>query len=105
MEITPKDFRVDPGKKVKIEDFDPEDTGGIEGTKTDGKAQLLELTGKIETLQERLYAANKHAVLVVLQGMDTSGKDGVIRKVFEGVNPQGVRVADFKVPTSIEVKP
>ena len=103
MEINPKDFRVDPGKKVKLEDFDPGDTGGIEGTKTDGKAQLLELTEKIETLQERLYAANKHAVLVVLQGMDTSGKDGVIRKVFEGVNPQGVRVAGFKVPTSVEL--
>lgn len=103
MEINPKDFRVDPGKKVKLEDFDPDDTGGIEGTKNDGKAQLLELTEKIETLQERLYAANKHAVLVVLQGMDTSGKDGVIRKVFEGVNPQGVRVAGFKVPTSTEL--
>ncbi len=54
-------------------------------------------------MQELLYCEGKRRVLVVLQGMDTSGKDGVIRKVFEGVNPQGVRVASFKVPTPIEL--
>jgi PPK2 family polyphosphate:nucleotide phosphotransferase len=103
MDINLKQFRVEPGEKVRIADFDPGDTGGFEGAKSDGKARLIELTGKLENLQERLYAASKHPVLIVLQGMDTSGKDGVIRKVFEGVNPQGVRVAGFKVPTTIEL--
>jgi PPK2 family polyphosphate:nucleotide phosphotransferase len=54
-------------------------------------------------LQELLFAEQKHKVLVVLQGMDTAGKDGVIRHVFDGVNPQGVRVANFKVPSPVEL--
>jgi PPK2 family polyphosphate:nucleotide phosphotransferase len=58
---------------------------------------------RLEALQELLYAEQKHKVLVVLQAMDTGGKDGTIRHVFEGVNPQGVRVASFKVPTQEEM--
>ena len=54
-------------------------------------------------LQEMLYAEHKHKILIVIQAMDTGGKDGVIRSVFEGVNPSGVRVACFKVPTPIEM--
>jgi len=65
--------------------------------------KLLELNKELEELQEALYAQQKHKVLIILQGMDTSGKDGVIRHVFEGVNPQGVRVASFKQPTSEEL--
>ena len=64
---------------------------------------LRELNGEIEALQEQLYAEGKHRVLVIIQAMDTGGKDGTIRAVFEGVNPQGVRVASFKVPTPIEM--
>ena len=71
--------------------------------KTQGLELLGELNQELEKLQEMLYAEHKHRVLVVLQGMDTSGKDGVIRHVFEGVNPQGVRVASFKVPTPEEM--
>lgn len=95
-------YLVNPKKKIKLADFDPEDTRGIAGDKEEARARLLVLNTKLEELQELLAAEHKHSVLVILQGMDTSGKDGVIRSVFDGVNPQGVRVASFKVPTPIE---
>lgn len=95
-------YLVNPKKKIKLTDFDPEDTRGIAGDKEEARARLLVLNTKLEELQELLAAEHKHSVLVILQGMDTSGKDGVIRSVFDGVNPQGVRVASFKVPTPIE---
>jgi PPK2 family polyphosphate:nucleotide phosphotransferase len=98
-----KRYRVDPDKKVKLADWDPDEDKEFDGGKDDGKERLLELNKEFEELQERLYAEHKQRVLVVLQGMDTSGKDGVIRHVFEGVNPQGVRVASFKVPTQLEL--
>ncbi len=96
-------YRVSPNTKIKLSDWDPEDTSRFDGGKGDAKIELVRLTEKLEELQELLYAEGKHKILVVLQGMDTSGKDGVIRHVFEGVNPQGVRVASFKVPTPIEL--
>ncbi len=96
-------YRVRPDEKIRLKDFDPGDIGKYDGTKDDGLERLGELNQELEPLQELLYAEHKHRVLVVLQGMDTSGKDGVIRKVFEGVNPQGVRVANFKVPTPDEL--
>lgn len=95
-------YLVSHKKKIKLADFDPADTRGIAGDKEEARARLLTLTEQLEELQELLAAEHKHSVLVILQGMDTSGKDGVIRRVFEGVNPQGVRVASFKVPTPIE---
>lgn len=96
-------YFVKPGKKVNLDEWDPNDTAGFEGSKNEGKEELLKLNKELEPLQELLYAENKHRVLVILQGMDTSGKDGVIRHVFEGVNPQGVRVASFKVPSAVEL--
>ncbi len=69
----------------------------------DGKEALLKLNAELEALQEQLYAEAKNRVLIVLQAMDTGGKDGVIRSVFEGVNPQGVKVAAFKTPTPVEL--
>ena len=95
-------YLVNPKKKIKLVDFDPEDARGIAGDKEEARARLLVLNTKLEELQELLAAEHKHSILVILQGMDTSGKDGVIRSVFDGVNPQGVRVASFKVPTPIE---
>jgi PPK2 family polyphosphate:nucleotide phosphotransferase len=71
--------------------------------KDEGLKQLEALNGELESLQELLYAEHRKKLLIVLQGMDTSGKDGTIRHVFEGVNPQGVRVANFKVPTALEL--
>lgn len=65
--------------------------------------EIAKLNAKLEELQEVLYAEGKHKILIVLQAMDTGGKDGAIRRVFDGVNPQGVRVAAFKVPTEEEL--
>ena len=96
-------YRVKPGAKVKLDDWDPKDDRLFPGGKEEAAQRLKELTEELETLQEILFAEHKHKILIVLQGMDTSGKDGVIRHVFEGVNPQGVRVASFKVPTLIEL--
>ena len=68
-----------------------------------GKEHLQQLNSELETLQELLFAEGKHKILIVLQAMDTGGKDGTIRHVFEGVNPQGVKVASFKAPTRQEL--
>ena len=97
-----KQYQVKPGSKVNLTEWDPNDTGDFDGGKKDGLASVEKLNGKLEELQELLFAEHKHKVLVVLQAMDTGGKDGVIRRVFDGVNPQGVRVASFKVPTEEE---
>ena len=96
-------YRVKPGTKVKLDDWDPDKTAGFKGTKSDSKEELAQLNDKLSELQEILFAEGRHKVLVILQGTDTSGKDGAIQHVFEGVNPQGVRVASFKVPTPIEL--
>lgn len=96
-------YRVRPDEKIHLKQVDPNDLGKYGGEKDDGLEKLGELNQELEKLQELLYAEHKHRVLVILQGMDTSGKDGVIRHVFEGVNPQGVRVASFKVPTPEEL--
>jgi PPK2 family polyphosphate:nucleotide phosphotransferase len=92
-------YRVEPGSKVRISEIDPNDRSAFEGGKKKAGKELARLTQRLDSLQELLYAEHKHKVLIVLQGMDTSGKDGTIRHVFEGVNPQGVRVASFKQPT------
>ena len=78
----------------------PGDTGG-EGRQA-ARGELKRLRRELAGLQERLYADGRHGLLVVLQGMDASGKDGCVRHVFSGVNPQGVRVQSFKQPTPLE---
>lgn len=95
--------RVLPGTQVRLSDWDTSDNSHAPGNKKATEPELQRLNAELEALQELLYAERKHKVLVVLQGMDTSGKDGTIRHVFNGVNPQGVRVASFKVPTPIEL--
>jgi PPK2 family polyphosphate:nucleotide phosphotransferase len=95
-------IRVEPGHKPKLAERDPRDTLGLEG-KEQAKEDLDGLVAKLEKLQGRLYAESRRSVLLVLQGLDASGKDGVIRAVFEGVNPQGCRVVGFKAPTSTEL--
>src|SRR5580658_6665241 len=92
-------YRVRPGQRVRLDEWDPGDTSGFEGKKEEGLKESEKLTRKLERLQEILYAEHKHKVLIVLQALDTGGKDSTIRRVFEGVNPQGVRVARFGVPT------
>jgi PPK2 family polyphosphate:nucleotide phosphotransferase len=96
-------YRVKPGEKVDLNHWDPEDKSLFQVSKGEGKTKLRELNKELEALQELLYAEGKHKVLIVLQAMDTGGKDGTIRHVFEGVNPQGVKVASFKVPTKQEL--
>ena len=98
-----KHYLVKPGEKVDLDKIDPNDTYYFDGEKEEGKAELPKLNARMEELQELLYAEHKHKILIVLQAMDAGGKDGTIRHVFEGVNPQGVKVASFKVPTSIEL--
>ncbi|MGE5375528.1 MAG: polyphosphate kinase 2 family protein [Bacteroidota bacterium] len=97
-----KDYLVKPGERVKLAEWDPNGTGEFDGNKAQAKAETAKLKKRLQELQEVLYAEHKHKVLVLLQGMDTSGKDGAIRHVFEGVNPQGVRVANFKEPSAEE---
>jgi len=98
-----KRYMVKPGSKVRLEDVDPNDTSGFDGDKKDGEKAIDAILGKLDPLQELLYAEHKHKFLIVLQGMDTAGKDGTIRRVFEGVNPEGVRVAHFGVPSNEEL--
>lgn len=89
--------------KIKLADIDTNSTCGFVGDKSTTAAILDEMAARLTTLQTVLYAEQKHKILIVLQAMDTGGKDGVIRKVFSGVNPQGVRVASFKAPTPPEL--
>jgi len=96
------DYQVKPGKKFHLDDWDPADTGHFSGGKEEAQKELDEFREELRRLQQLLYAEHKHKVLVVLQGIDTSGKDSTIRFVFQGVNPQGVRVAQFGVPTPVE---
>jgi len=96
-------YRVQPGERINLSDRDPADKQFFRGGKNEGKQLLYELNRKLESLQELLYAEHKQKVLIVLQAMDTGGKDGTIRHVFEGVNPQGVSVTSFKVPTPDEL--
>jgi PPK2 family polyphosphate:nucleotide phosphotransferase len=98
-----KIFQLEPGKKIKLQDIDPNDLAGYAFGKDKAGAEIEKITARLEVLQEMLYAEQKHKVLVILQAMDTAGKDGAIRHVFEGVNPQGVRVASFKAPTPPEL--
>lgn len=96
-------YKVKPGSTVNLAEHDANDDQLFPDGKKKSEKTLEKLNKKLGKLQELLYAEHKHKVLIVLQGMDTSGKDGVIRHVFEGVNPQGVKVASFKVPTSKEL--
>jgi PPK2 family polyphosphate:nucleotide phosphotransferase len=92
-------YRIEPGVRVDLSAWDPRDSSLFDGGKNASAAVLEMLNGRLGHLQELLYAEGKHKLLIVLQAMDTGGKDGVIRHVFRGVNPQGVKVASFKVPT------
>ena len=92
--------RVKPGKDVSLAEVDPGSTGGI--TKSDAETRLTALGQRLAALQEMQYAAGQQAVLIVLQGLDTAGKDGTIRRVMAQLNPASCRVEAFKVPTANE---
>ncbi len=94
-------LRVDPGSPARIHDRDPRETLGFD--KDEAKELLDALHEHLAVLHQRLYAESTRSVLLVLQGLDASGKDGVIRSVFPGLNPQGCRVVSFRAPTSTEL--
>jgi PPK2 family polyphosphate:nucleotide phosphotransferase len=96
-------YRINVGRNFRIADWDPGDTDDFDGGKAEAQLELTQLNSRLGELQEQLYANGRHRVLVVLQGMDTSGKGGTIRRVFHGVDPSGVRVAAFKAPTETEL--
>lgn len=93
---------VEPGSKVHIKDLDPDATPLCDD-KAEGKQRSAEMQERLGELQELMYAEHSHKVLVILQGMDTSGKDGTVRHVMSGMSPAGVRVVSFKKPTSEEL--
>ncbi len=96
-------YRVEPGKKFRLDDYSPDDTGDFDGKKQKGIEKLEEYRKDIDKLQELMYSQNKHRLLIVFQAMDAGGKDGTIRAVFDGVNPQGVKIANFKTPSVEEL--
>jgi PPK2 family polyphosphate:nucleotide phosphotransferase len=93
-------LRVHPDSKVSLEDHDPEATLGL--TKDLGLKATEANRKRLSEMHELLWAENQRSILIILQGMDTSGKDGVIRNVMAGVDPQGCKVTAFKRPTDEE---
>ncbi len=96
-------YQVQKGKKTSLIDFDPDDTKLWDSDKKEAKKTTKNFRKELINFQRLLYAEQKHKVLIVLQAMDGGGKDGTIRSIFDGVNPQGVCVASFKVPTPEEI--
>jgi len=99
----PKDYKVKPDEKLELASLNTNDRSWISEDGKNPKKELKKLRRKLIHLQQLLYAENKHKMLIVLQAMDSGGKDSTIRSIFRGVNPQGVKVANFKVPTPIEL--
>jgi len=96
-------YRVRPDETVDLGDYDPDDTRLLPGGKDEARKKNLELQSQLGKLQELLYAGHEHKLLIVLQGMDTSGKDGTIRHVMGGFNAAGTRVASFRKPSEEEL--
>ena len=96
-------FRVPPETKVSLDDYDPDSKAGFGEGKKVGKRALPALNDELSALQKRLWAESKQKLLLVLQATDTGGKDGTIRNVLTGVNPQGVKVHPFGKPTEEEL--
>jgi PPK2 family polyphosphate:nucleotide phosphotransferase len=92
-------LKVKPQQKIKLAEIDPEDTGELKD-KAKAEKLLAQNIKRMAELQNVLYAEGKHGLLIILQAMDAGGKDGTIRKVMSGMNPQGVQVTSFKGPTA-----
>ena len=97
-----KPFQVRDGSRFRLKDYDPSDTAGI-GSKQEAKALLEEGVARLSELQDKLYAEDHWALLLIFQAMDAAGKDGVIKHVMSGVNPQGCQVYSFKSPSAEEL--
>lgn len=101
--IDPSMYRIPEGVQLDLGDHDPDAKTGFEGGKADAKAALQPLRTRLAELQRRLWAESERSLLIVLQATDTGGKDGTIKHVFRGVNPQGVHVRNFKQPSPWEL--
>jgi PPK2 family polyphosphate:nucleotide phosphotransferase len=98
-----KRFRIEKPDKFRLDDIDPKDTCGLDFSKDDAKAMLQETSKELAEHQDKLYAQDRWAVLVIFQAMDAAGKDGVVKHVMSGINPQGCEVHSFKAPTAQEL--
>lgn len=103
MKISSKDFRVSPKKNVKLDDW-PTSVAPFYQSKKQYENMLQKHVDQLSTLQKLHYASSSYALLLVFQGMDAAGKDGVIRHVMSGVNPQGCEVFSFKQPSAEELQ-
>jgi PPK2 family polyphosphate:nucleotide phosphotransferase len=103
MKIDAKDFRVGDGERVKLKEW-PTKVKPYFSTKEEYTEELERHVKELSDLQELLYGSNRYAVLLLFQGMDAAGKDGAIRHVMSGVNPQGCEVASFKQPSAEELE-
>jgi PPK2 family polyphosphate:nucleotide phosphotransferase len=102
MEFDITKFFVKPGTKINIEDYDPNYTGGFD--KNSAKDELKKNKKELEEIQDLFYADDRYSLLIILQASDAAGKDGAIRHVFGGINPQGCRVHSFKAPAKHELE-
>src|SRR5262245_12320360 len=97
-------YRVTRGKSFRLKDVDPDDTAGLKSeVKEEAKALLQQGVRMLADMQDKLYAQDRWALLLVFQAMDAAGKDGTIKHVMSGVNPQGCEVASFKAPSAEEL--
>src|ERR1041385_7896319 len=99
-----KKFVVKPESKIRLKQFDPGEHGKHDSRKS-ALPEIQKNQQKMDGLQYLMYAENKHSLLVVLQGLDAGGKDGVVRHVITGMNPSGCQVTGFKQPTAEELGP
>ena len=98
-----KSYRVDDGKHFRLKEFDPADTGHWDSVE-EAKEQLQKDIKRMEELQDKLYAQDRWSVLLIFQAMDAAGKDGTIKHVMSGVNPEGCQVHSFKAPSQAELQ-
>jgi PPK2 family polyphosphate:nucleotide phosphotransferase len=103
MKINPRDFRVREGEKVSLKKW-PTKVAAVYGSKEEYERLLAEHIEQLRAQQELLYASNSYAVLLIFQAMDAAGKDGAIKHVMSGVNPQGCQVFSFKHPSATELQ-
>lgn len=96
-------YRIKPNAKFTLDDFNTKDKSERSGSKAQNAAELAKLATEINALQDILHAESKRKVLLILQGMDASGKDGIVRHVFSECDPLGIRLASFKTPSSEEL--
>jgi PPK2 family polyphosphate:nucleotide phosphotransferase len=98
-----KSYRINDGKHFQLKDYDPADTGRWRSV-DQAKEQLQKDIARMEDLQDKLYAQDRWAVLLIFQAMDAAGKDGTIKHVMSGVNPEGCQVTSFKTPSDTDLQ-